>query len=406
MERLRNKKIYVESYGCTFNHADTQKLIGIAESMGCRQVPPDKAEVFIINTCTVVGSTERTMLRRIRAFRDREILVAGCLPVVQADLLRSEENVTVILPKTLAGYSSRVGAMVAPATGVVQMGTGCLGTCSYCITRHARGRLISHSRKTICTEVERLISEGAAEIQLTGQDVSAYGQDRGTNLAELLGAIDDIPGDFRVRVGMMNPATVLPILDDLPAAFNSEKIFRFVHLPVQSGSDRVLAAMHRGYTREDFISILEDFRNTLPDIRVSTDFIVGFPTETDSDFLESVDLLQTTRPTKVNITRYSKRPGTVAARYRDLTDSVKKVRSRALTKAANSLYDEVNETLIGREFPVMVTEKKVSGTVITRDPTYMNVVVREELPFGLRCNVMITDHHRHYLIGERVPSSF
>ncbi|MBN1193740.1 MAG: tRNA (N(6)-L-threonylcarbamoyladenosine(37)-C(2))-methylthiotransferase [Methanomicrobiaceae archaeon] len=405
MNRLRNATIYAESYGCTYNHADTEKLLLFAESRGCRRVSADEAELIIINTCTVVGSTERAMLRRIRFFADRPLIVTGCMPLVQMQAIRdAAPSAGVIVPALITDACGRVGAVIQPGTGVLQVASGCLGRCSYCITRHARGNLASTSPGTLVLEAERLVSEGASEIQLTGQDVSSYGRDIGTTLPELLGALCDVPGDFRIRVGMMNPATVLPVLDDLVAAFRHEKVFGFAHLPVQSGSDAVLAAMNRGYCAEDFCRIVETFRTALPRIRISTDFIVGFPTETDEDFAASSDLLLRTRPTKVNITRYSRRPGTGADAFADLPERIRKERSRALTKTAHAVCDRAGDRMVGHELDVLVTETKVPGTCVARDASYNNIVIREDLPIGSRCRVAITEHRRHYLIGTRLPA--
>ncbi|MDT8357428.1 MAG: tRNA (N(6)-L-threonylcarbamoyladenosine(37)-C(2))-methylthiotransferase [Methanomicrobiaceae archaeon] len=400
---LSGKTIHVESYGCTYNHADTQKIIEIAESQGCRQVPAEEAETIIINTCTVVASTERAMLRRLLTFAGRDLIVTGCMAKIQPDLIRTVASPCILLPEELSCQSGRIGGMVGPAVGAVQVGCGCLGHCTYCITKCARGELRSNPPDKICAEVERLALAGACEIQLTGQDVSAYGHDSGTNLAALLGAIDEIPGDFSVRVGMMNPATILPVLDDLAEAFAaSKKVFRFVHIPVQSGSDRVLAAMGRGYCASDFTAIVDAFKRQIPDLRVSTDFIAGFPTETGEDFALSIDLLRRTTPTKVNITRFSSRTGTAAASLPDLPDRIKKERSRALTRAANALYDTMHAARIGRIIPVMVTEERIRGTVVARDASYHPVVIRERLPLRTPCMVEITGHSRHYLLGRRM----
>ncbi len=402
MDVLKNKTIYVESYGCTYNHCDTRKLIDLAEAQGCRQVAAGDAEVFVINTCTVVAKTERQMLRRMEAFRDREIVVTGCMPVVQLDKIREVCDPHILLPEDLQRISGRAGGMVAPGTGAVQVGPGCLGGCAYCITRRARGRLHSFPASVILSEVESLVAAGAHEIQLTGQDVSAYGLDGNTTLAELLQEIGEIPGDFRVRVGMMNPATASRIADDLVEAFMQEKVFDFVHLPVQSGSNRVLADMRRGYAVEDFLRLVGAFRERLPGVRISTDLIVGYPTETDEDFSRTLDLLDATRPTKVNITRFSTRPGTAAAGLGDMPDWIKKERSRALTRVANTIYDEQNETFIGNELDVMVTEQKRAGSVVARDAAYNNIILREALPLGARMRVKVVGHRRHYLVARRV----
>jgi MiaB/RimO family radical SAM methylthiotransferase len=248
--------------------------------------------------------------------------------------------------------------------------------------------------------VERLAAAGAYEIQLTGQDVSAWGMDIGQDLADLLEQIAGAQGDFRLRVGMMNPATAGRIIDRLAPAFAHEKIFGFVHLPVQSGSDAVLSSMNRGYTASVFEEVVAAFRAEIPDVRVSTDIIAGFPTEGCREFDETLEMIGRVRPTKVNITRFSVREGTPAARYHDLPDWVKKERSRALTRLTERIYDEENLRWCGRDLPVLVTEQKKDGTVIARDATYQNIVIPEEIPLGTRLRVTVTGHRRHYLVAE------
>ncbi|NYT05776.1 MAG: 2-methylthioadenine synthetase, partial [Methanomicrobiales archaeon] len=188
-----NRTFYIESYGCTYNHADAEKLADIARKQGCRQVDTaEEADVVIINTCTVIASTERAMLRRIRACAHKNLVVTGCLPVVQMDAIAAVSSPVVIPPDAITAASGRIGAVIQPGTGVLQIAKGCLGACSYCLTRFARGRLASFSERAILAEAERLIAEGACELQLTGQDVSAYGRDTGTDLPSLLGALGDL----------------------------------------------------------------------------------------------------------------------------------------------------------------------------------------------------------------------
>ncbi|MBP2134128.1 MiaB-like tRNA modifying enzyme [Methanomicrobium sp. W14] len=403
MQTLKNKKVYFETYGCTFNFADTEKLKEIAVRQGCTVSGPEDAEAVVINTCTVVSQTERAMIRAINEFPDREIYVTGCMPVVQKETLLSvRPDIHIILPEDIYKQNRHAGGMVDKNTGVVQVGTGCLGNCAYCITRHARGRMKSFSSENIVEETKRLVGKGATEIQLTGQDLSAWGKDIGSDLSELLYLLNEIKGDFAVRVGMMNPATVIPILEKLVPAFKLKKIYSFAHLPVQAGSDKVLKTMQRGYTQSEYRKVVDEFKRQVPGIRISTDFIIGYPTETEEDFEESVKLLNDTKPTKVNITRFSVRENTPAALYKDMPDWIKKNRSRKLTIAANSIYDENNEKMIGKVLPVAVTEKKKKGSVISRDKSYNNIVIKEDIPLGTKLDVVIKSHRTHYLIAERV----
>lgn len=404
LEDLQGRRIYIESYGCTYNHADTRRLEAILEGLGCRLTGPEEADAVIVNTCTVIGATERKMLRRLAAFADRDLYVTGCMPLVQMDEIRSVCTPHVIHPDEIRERSGGVGTPGAGAVGVVQVASGCVGRCSYCITRLARGRLKSAPAQDILDAVRHLAAAGACEIQLTGQDVAAWGLERGESLPDLLQAIGEVPGRFAVRLGMMNPASVLGILDPLIDACRSDRVFRFLHLPVQSGSDTVLERMQRGYSAADVVRIVDAFRSAFPDVMISSDFITGFPGETDEEFRRTLELLRRAAFVKVNITRYSRRPGTPAAALKDLPERIRKDRSRVLLAEANRIYDRYNEGWIGRETTVVATEKNVPGSTVCRNPCYLNVVITEDLPFGFSGRAVITENRRHYVIGELIPS--
>ena len=404
-EELRDKRVYIESYGCTYNHADTGRLVAILEGLGCTRVGrPEEADAVIINTCTVIEATERKMLRRLALFADCDLYVTGCMPIVQMERICSVCTPHVIHPDEIASRADGVGTRGAGAIGVVQVASGCLGRCSYCITRFARGRLVSASREAILDAVRGLVASGAYEIQLTGQDVAAWGLDRGESLPKLLRDIVEIPGKFAVRPGMMNPAAVLRILEPLVDAYESEKVFRFLHLPVQSGSDSVLERMQRGYRAAEIVRIVDTFRERYPDMMISSDFITGFPGETDEEFSQTLALLQRAAFVKVNITRYSRRPGTPAAALKDLPERIRKDRSRMLLAEANRIYDAYNERWLGRVTPVVATEKNAPGSTVCRNPCYLNVVIKEDLPFGFSGRAVITGNRRHYVTAELVPS--
>lgn len=375
------------------------------EALGCTLTGPDEADAVIVNTCSVIDATERKMLRRLAAFADRDLYVTGCMPLVQMGEIGKVCTPHVIHPDEIHERSrGNVGTRGPGAVGVVQVASGCVGRCSYCITRLARGRLKSAPPEEILDAVRRLAASGACEIQLTGQDVAAWGLDRGESLPDLLRAISGLPGRFVVRPGMMHPASVLGILDPLVDAYGSDKVFRFLHLPVQSGSDTVLERMQRGYTAADVITIVDAFRERYPDMMISSDFITGFPGETDEEFGETLELLERAAFVKVNITRYSRRPGTPAAALKDLPERIRKDRSRALLREANRIYDRYNERWVGRETPVVATEKNVPGSTVCRNPCYLNVVVAEDLPFGFSGRATITAGRRHYVTGTLVPS--
>ncbi|MDR9815485.1 MAG: MiaB/RimO family radical SAM methylthiotransferase [Candidatus Methanoculleus thermohydrogenotrophicum] len=402
IQELQGKRIYVESYGCTYNHADTRRLEAILEGLGCRLTGPDEADAVVINTCTVIGATERKMLRRLAAFADRDLYVTGCMPLVQQDLIHSVCSPRFIHPDEIHDLSPGPGTRGPGAIGVVQVACGCVGRCSYCITRLARGRLVSVSSEAILDAVQDLARSGAYEIQLTAQDVAAWGFDQGESLPDLLQMIAEIPERFAVRLGMMHPASVLRILDPLVEAYESEKIFQFLHLPVQSGSDVILEQMRRGYRVADVIGIVEAFRERYPDMMISSDFITGFPGETNEDFQQTIDLQRRAAFVKVNITRYSRRPGTAAAALKDLPERVRTERSGMLLAEANRTYDHYNESWIGRETPIVATEKNAPGSTVCRNPCYLNVIIKEDLPFGFSGRAVITENRRHHVVGELV----
>jgi tRNA A37 methylthiotransferase MiaB len=406
LDALRGRSVYIETYGCRYNFGDTAKLVEILRHHGGTVVEnPDEAEAIIVNTCTVVGPTERRMLRRLAGFRDHDLYVTGCMPKVQREAILAVCSPAIILPETIHDLYRSVGTVAGGGVGIVQLAQGCAGRCTYCITRFARGSLKSFPEDEILGQVRAFVQAGTYEIQLTAQDVSAWGMDIGHSLAELLVALDKIPGDHRIRVGMMNPATVREQTSDLVDAFSGDHIFRFIHLPVQSGSDAVLTRMGRGYTVAEFEEIVRMFRERYPGITVATDMIVGFCGETDADFSASLDLIRRVKPAKVNVTRYSRRPFTPLAREKDYPDHVKKDRSRTLNSVAEEVYASLNAIQIGKTVPFMVTETLRKGSVMTRSPDYTGIIIREDLPVGFPGEAVLRQDRKYFFIGERVRPS-
>jgi MiaB-like tRNA modifying enzyme len=294
------------------------------------------------------------------------------------------------------------GATSAPRpniTAKVKIAQGCGRSCSYCIVKLIRGPVKSRSIEAITRDVEQRVQNGAKQIFLTAQDGGAYGLDQGHRLPDLIEALCEIEHDFKLRVGMMNVSSILDIAEDLLKAYKHPQVYRFVHLPVQSGSDRILELMERGHTVSDFKHIVSSFRHELRDVTVSTDFIVGFPSETSEDFLATVDLLREVAPLKVNITRFSQREGTKASFLRPVTGRVQKDRSRTLTAEHHRVARQRNCECIGESYRALAVERgKKGGTVLYND-NYRPIVVLRELPLGLFYAVRITGVTSTYLIG-------
>jgi MiaB-like tRNA modifying enzyme len=405
-------RIHVKTYGCTANQADSKVLAEAIVGLGHSLCDEASADVVVVNTCTVTEYTERRVLREIKSLQQqgKQVIVAGCLPAAQPERMRELGIEEFVTPKTLDdirrllpenGSGERV--LEKPcAVGVVSIATGCVGGCAYCIVKRARGELESRSPGEIRGEVEALVARGVWEVQLTAQDTACYGWDIGCTLPELIEVLCGIEGDFRIRVGMMNPATARNIVGELMEVFESEKVYKFLHLPVQSGSDRVLEDMNRGHMVEDYKYIVKAFTERYPKGVVSTDFIVGYPTETEEDFEQTLALLRETRPFKVNITRYSPRPHTPAYGLKDLPSWIKKERSRRLTDEHLRISEEILQRYLGEVCEVTVTEAGRKGTSIARDDNYRYIVVKEELALGSRHSVRITGARSTYLVGEKI----
>jgi len=415
--KLAGKRVFIETFGCTANIGDEMRMRAILKERGCELVKHEReADVLIVNTCIVTKRTELNVLKRLRElkrFQDesngkKRIIVAGCMPAALPELVREVfgDSAEMLTPSELG---DELSLDFSGVIGIVPIAQGCVCRCKYCIVKLARGNLRSFDAEKIREAVASLLRRGAKEIRITAQDCSAYGWDfcrfpqranSQIRLPQLLRMLTSLRGDFRIRVGMMNPFTMLPLLDEILDAFMSEKVFKFFHVPVQSGSDKVLRDMNRCYKVADFVEIVDKIRSMFEYCTISTDFIIGYPTETWEDFLASLRLLERVRAEKVNITRFSPRPGTDAAKLKDMLEREKKRRSRIFSEAYRRIAYEQNRALEGRIFEVLVTERGKKGGVVARDPAYRTVILKDEIPLGSFCDVRVREARSTYLLGE------
>jgi len=415
------------------NAGDTQKLRAILKRSGYQLVTDyKKADCVIVNTCTVTKRTELNVVKRLEELKKqgKHVIVAGCMAAAQPELVKSVlgKDTIMITPEELYPVMDFDFDKNSSVVGIIPISMGCLGECTYCIVKRARGRLKSQSPDRICSALRSAVAAGVKEIRITAQDCAAYGFDRtdmdmklpellrmltgvegdfririGMNMAvklpELLRMLTGVEGDFRIRIGMMNPFTLLRIMDELLEAFESDKVFKFFHIPVQSGSDKVLSDMRRNYKVADFVEIVRRIRRRFHYCTICTDFIVGFPTEDEDDFRASLQLLEEVKPEKVNITRFSPRPGTEASKLKDMLARDKKMRSRTMSAIYHRMALEANNQLIGAELPVLVTERGDKGGVIARDPSYKTIILEEDLPPGSFHKVRVKDARSTYLVA-------
>ncbi|MFB0543783.1 MAG: tRNA (N(6)-L-threonylcarbamoyladenosine(37)-C(2))-methylthiotransferase, partial [Candidatus Bathyarchaeia archaeon] len=352
------------------------------------------------------------------------LVVAGCMPKVQEELVEelvpkaslmgpdSIQKAVEVVEKTLKGVRVRfLEDMRVPKTclprvrrnpvvHIAPIATGCLGDCSYCIVKLARGRLFSYPLDSLVEDASRAISSGAREIWVTAQDTAAYRYED-AYLPDLLKALCGLEGRFYIRVGMMTPNVALSILEDLVESFREEKTFKFLHLPVQSGSDEVLRRMKRRYSVEDFKHLMARFREEIPEISFSTDIICGFPGETEDQFKDSLKLVEEVQPDFLNISRFGPRPGTEAAEMRpQLPGWETKRRSRLLTQLWRRLSRERNRRWVGWSGEVLIDEKGQGDTWVGRNYAYKPIVIKANAQLGDFVQVRILDAHAQYLLGE------
>ncbi len=413
-------RVYVESYGCSQNQGEGAAILRALSAEGHRAAAsPQTSDVTVLVTCGVLGATEARMVRRWRAVSGLapRVLVTGCLVPLRTGLfegpgLEKTEFVPIRdqgrIPELLR-EDARAGPpdpappppTDGPVTEEIVLAQGCTSACSYCFSRLARGRLASVPASGVVARVGDAWSRGAREIRLTGLDTACWGEDLpgGPRLPDLLLAIRARSEDFRLRIGMMSPQSLEPILPEYLEALDDPRIYRFLHLPVQSGSDRVLAAMHRGYTVATFRRVVAEARRAFPSLHLATDVIVGFPGERDEDHLRTEALLEEVAPETVNVTRFSARPGTPAARAPPVAPGAAKRRSRSLTRLRERLARGQLERWIGSTVDARVLEYGPGGSSVARLANYLPVVLDERPPLGADLTVRIEGARSTYLLG-------
>ncbi|MCX8188816.1 MAG: tRNA (N(6)-L-threonylcarbamoyladenosine(37)-C(2))-methylthiotransferase [Nitrososphaeria archaeon] len=421
-------KVYFETYGCSYNNADTKIMENIVSKK--YEVVEDirLADIIVLNTCYVKTSTEHRIVNRIKEltskYSGKKMIIAGCMSLVDKEkAVISNPRASLIGPQNIDKINEVIERMLRNETvyytsyqrldksllpklwkkneviRIVQICEGCADACRYCCTRIARGPIFSFKTENILEEVRRGVLEGAKEFWLTAQDTSAYGIDSGTNLAELVEKVVEIDGQFYIRIGMMNPHHTLKILDKLIEIYKSPKVFKFLHLPVQSGSNRILKMMRRRYTIEDAEFIIESFRNVFPNITFATDIIVGYPGEEEDDFMKTLKFLEKTKPDIVNLSKFGKRPKTDVEINKECDVKVLKDRSRRVHELINRLQLEGNRKWIGWRGKILVDEK-IGEDSVGRNEYYKNIVLKEEAELGTFLEVEVVDAAQHFLLGK------
>ncbi len=405
-------KIYFQTHGCSTNQSESEIMKGLLREAHFKIVSDARdADLIIINVCTVKG--EEKPLREIRklkeSFPEKKMIVAGCITkVILGETRKIKDDISFINTHNILSVVEVVEENINdnvvealgkdeykkinlpklrknPVVGIVPILNGCAGYCSYCSVKYVKGRLFSYPLEDIRKEALKCLNDGCRELWITSQDNAAYMIDREakTKLPELVADLASIETDFSIRIGMMNPGHLLDVLEDMIKVYKNSKIFKFLHVPIQSGNDDILRLMKRNYTSSDFKKIISKFTNSIPDITISTDLIVGFPTETDQQFRDSLDLIKAIRPDVLNISRFQPRPGTPAAKMDGQLDGgIIKERSRLLTDIFTNISRMNNERWIDWEGDVLIDEKGKDDSWIGRNFAYKPVVVKGNIRLG------------------------
>ena len=427
-------KFWIEAYGCSSSMNDSEIISGMLRNDGYQiSETPQDASVNVIVTCSVKDTTEHRMLHRIAKLSElsNPLVVAGCLP--KADRVKVESinsSASLIGPETIERITEVVRSAVSgrkrvelegdkssqklnipkirlnSIVSIVQIASGCLSECSFCQTKLVKGNLRSYRPGDIVRQIKADVLQGCKEIWLSSTDNGCYGRDIGTNLASLLSKCCELDGDFKIRVGMMNPMYIPRLLTPLLDIFLQEnKILRFLHMPVQSGSDRLLRKMRRGHSAQTFLKAVQIFRDRIPEITIATDIIVGYPSETEEDFQQTVDLLWATKPDIVNISKYSARPGVLASREKKVPSHITKNRSQRLDKIVNDISSLRNSQWVGWTGEILIDEV-AENYVQGRNYAYKSVILtsnhnekvsRDILPLGSRVRVTVFGSSKYAL---------
>jgi len=427
-------RIFIKSFGCSTNLADGEVLAGCLAEAGHKLLDfVADADVIIYNTCAVKGPTENRIievLKRVPA--NKKLIVAGCLPLINFERLCREvrfdgaagpaagDRIVEVVKHVLNGEKviALKGAANAkpslnlpmlrlnPVVSIIPVNYGCLGSCAYCCVAFARGHLRSYTVQEIVERIKKDLNMGVREFWITSQDTACYGRDCDSDLAKLLNALCDVEGDFKIRVGMMTPNMALDILDDLIQAFKNGKIFKFIHLPIQSGDDQILKRMQRFYSVQDFKRIVNAFRASFPEITLATDVICGFPSESEEAFKKTLQLIEEVKPDIVNVSKFFARPRTAAAEMQEdfMPFQEIKRRSSSIAKLAREVAFERNQRWLGWTGEVFVDEiGKIPSSLIGRNFAYKPVTVKGATNlFGKTLCVKVVRSFPTFLKGEVV----
>ena len=439
-----SKNYHIITYGCQMNEHDSENIAGMLEALDYSHTPnPEEADVVVMNTCSVREHADKRFFGMLGQFKKQKknnpdfiICICGCMPQqphIVEEIRKSFGWVDIVFgTQTIAEFPNLLMERIRTGKkqfsiianneeipeekeskrefkhkALVNITYGCNNFCTYCIVPYTRGREKSRSLRAVKQEIINLVNDGVKEVMLLGQNVNSFRDADGNNFTALIRALDEVEGLERIRFMTSHPKD---LSDELIACFGDcKKLCHNIHLPVQSGSDEVLRRMNRHYNRQRYMEIVEKLRATCPDLSISTDIIVGFPGETEEDFLDTLSLVREVEYDSAFTFIYSPRVGTPAAKYDDqIPENIKHDRFDRLVDEVNRCSAKKNSEYLGRIVTVMVDgpSKNDAGAWSGRTDTFklVNFTSEEPLTEGQMVSVRITETKTFSLDGEKVDA--
>ena len=439
-----SKNYHIITYGCQMNEHDSENIAGMLEALDYSHTPnPEEADVVVMNTCSVREHADKRFFGMLGQFKKQKknnpnfiICICGCMPQqphIVEEIRKSFSWVDIVFgTQTIAEFPNLLMERIRTGKkqfsiianneeipeekeskrefkhkALVNITYGCNNFCTYCIVPYTRGREKSRSLRAVKQEIINLVNDGVKEVMLLGQNVNSFRDTDGNNFAALIRALDEVEGLERIRFMTSHPKD---LSDELIACFGDcKKLCHNIHLPVQSGSDEVLRRMNRHYNRQRYMEIVEKLRATCPDLSISTDIIVGFPGETEEDFLDTLSLVREVEYDSAFTFIYSPRVGTPAAKYDDqIPENIKHERFDRLVDEVNRCSAKKNSEYLGKIVTVMVDgpSKNDAGAWSGRTDTFklVNFTSEEPLTEGQMVSVRITETKTFSLDGEKVDA--
>jgi len=421
-------KIYIQTHGCSNNFYESEIMMGILTKNNFKIVnSPEDSDINIINICTVKGI--ETVLRTIRNIKekypDKKLIIAGCISKdIVPEIRKIDENAPLLNTHNITSIVDVIEELTQgnileslartkelkinlpkinlnKIIGIVPIASGCVDYCAYCSVKLIKGHIYSYPKEKIIQEVKNNLKHGCKEIWLTSQDNGAYGLDNDNY--ELIGLIKEIlkiKNNFKIRLGMLNPRHALKMLDGLIEIYQDDKMFKFIHIPVESGNNEILTSMRRKYNIFEFKEMVDKLRSKIKDITIATDMIVGFPGETEIQFHDSLQLIQEIKPEILNISRFHARPNTRAFKINQIGNIKIRERSREMTNLFKKNAENQNKKWLNWQGNVLIDGKGRYSTFIGRNFAYRQVVLKGNFNLGDEVKVKIKEITAHYLRGE------